>query len=108
MNRNKSIKETIIEDLINTNWSNSEKSRFFISRVSDDSNKYLFGKNIHNEGFYLVWNDNSVVDLTREVYQDIIKEGKKSNLAIKYHIFSTGTLIDRKNIKFYKISSYVK
>ncbi|ECM3707958.1 MULTISPECIES: hypothetical protein [Enterobacteriaceae] len=105
---NVNIKEKIIGELINANWSSSEKSKFFISRISENSNKYLFGKNINNEGFYLVWNDNSVMDLNKEVYQDIIKEGKKYNLAIKYHIFSTGMLIDRKNIKFYKISGYVK
>lgn len=73
---NINIKEKIIEELINANWSSSEKSKFFISRIRENSNKYLFGKNIKNEGFYLVWNDNSVMDLNKEIYQDIIQEGK--------------------------------
>ncbi|ECH8994493.1 hypothetical protein PAF38_004541 [Salmonella enterica] len=103
---NKNIKERIIEDLINNYWSSSQKSKFFISRISENSNKYLFGKNINNEGFYLLWNNNHLMDLTKEIYSDIIREGKTSNLAFKYHIFSTGMLISRKNIKFYKIGGY--
>ncbi|EBZ2429862.1 hypothetical protein D9B86_24015 [Salmonella enterica subsp. enterica serovar Thompson] len=95
-------KENIIEYLINEHWSSNEKSKFFISRIRNDSSKYLFGKNNKNEGFYLVWNDNAVRDLTKDIYQDIIKEGKDFNLSIKYHVFATGMLIGRKNITFYK------
>ena len=39
-------KENIIEHLINDYWSSREKSKFFISRIKNDSSKYLFGKNI--------------------------------------------------------------
>lgn len=95
-------KENIIEYLINEHWSSREKSKFLISRIRNDSSKYLFGKNNKNEGFYLVWNNNAVRDLTKDIYQDIIKEGKDFNLSTKYHIFGTGMLISRKNITFYK------
>ncbi|OMJ43830.1 hypothetical protein Y068_22970 [Salmonella enterica subsp. enterica serovar Infantis str. CVM N15228] len=95
-------KENIIEHLINDYWSSREKSKFFISRIKNDSSKYLFGKNNKNEGFYLVWNNNAVRDLTKDIYQDIIKEGKHFNLSNKYHVFATGMLIGRKNITFYK------
>ncbi|EHI1440755.1 hypothetical protein J8913_004049, partial [Shigella sonnei] len=44
-------KENIIEHLINDYWSSREKSKFFISRIKNDSSKYLFGKNNKNEGF---------------------------------------------------------
>lgn len=98
-------KENIIEYLINEHWSSNEKSKFFISRIRNDSSKYLFGKNNKNEGFYLVWNDNAVRDLTKDIYQDIIKEGKDFNLSTKYHVFATGMLIGRKNITFYKIEN---
>ncbi len=30
-----------------------QKIKFFISRISENSNKYLFGKNINNEGFFI-------------------------------------------------------
>ncbi|HGJ0584021.1 TPA: hypothetical protein ACJV51_004684, partial [Salmonella enterica subsp. enterica serovar Braenderup] len=89
-------KENIIEYLINEHWSSREKSKFLISRIRNDSSKYLFGKNNKNEGFYLVWNNNAVRDLTKDIYQDIIKEGKDFNLSTKYHIFGTGMLISRK------------
>ncbi|HDS3216275.1 TPA: hypothetical protein ACSW2J_004990 [Escherichia coli] len=100
-------KEKIIEHLINDYWSSREKSKFFISRIKNDSSKYLFGKNNKNEGFYLVWNNNAVRDLTKDIYQDIIKEGKHFNLSNKYHVFATGMLIGRKNITFYKTENDV-
>lgn len=100
-------KENIIEYLINEHWSSREKSKFLISRIRNDSSKYLFGKNNKNEGFYLVWNNNAVRDLTKDIYQDIIKEGKDFNLSTKYHIFGTVMLISRKNITFYKTENDV-
>ncbi|EGI2525576.1 hypothetical protein SPN39_22925 [Enterobacter hormaechei subsp. xiangfangensis] len=100
-------KENIIEHLINEHWSSRGKSKFFISRIRNNSSKYLFGKNNKNEGFYLVWGNDTVSDLTKDIYQDIIEEGKHFNLSTKYHVFATGMLIGRKNITFYKTENDV-
>ncbi len=100
-------KEEMIDILISSYWNNFDKAKSFIFRTNNDSSKYLFGKNSKNEGFYLVWDGKSVIDLTREIYKAIIKEGNTSKLSSKYHIYATSMLYDSEDIAFYKIPDKV-
>lgn len=100
-------KEEIIDILISSYWNNTERSKSFIFRINTENSKYLFGKNSRNEGFYLVWDGKAVVDLTREIYKSIIKEGNILNLSPKYHIYATSMLYDSEDIAFYKIPDKV-
>lgn len=97
-------KEEIIDILISSHWSNSKKAKSLV-RVNNETSKYLFGKNIKNEGIYLAWNGESVVDLTREIYKSIIREGNDLNLSPKYHIYATSMLYYSEDISFYKTSN---
>ena len=100
-------REEMIDVLTSSYWNNVEKAKSYLSKISNLNNKYLFAKNNKNEGFYLIWVDNSITDLSKEIFKEIIKEAKHNNLNAKYHIYATGAIFTSPTIEFYKIPDKV-
>ena len=98
-------KEELIEVLTTSYWNGNEKSKSYLKKFY--CWHLLFAINQKNEGFYLVWDGQNTSDLTKQVFLDIIREGKKYNLEKKYHIYATSSTYDSPNIEFYKIPDKV-
>lgn len=103
-----SVKETVRDKMI------SDLTKYYFTRKGNKSyltmlenNRYLFAKNDKDEGFYLVSSkdNDSIIDLTKSIYMEIIKEAKEHGLNNKYHIYATGCLFASPLIDFNKISN---
>ncbi|MCP6552900.1 hypothetical protein NL511_24890 [Klebsiella pneumoniae] len=103
-----SVKETARDKMI------SDLTKYYFTRKGNKSyltmlenNRYLFAKNDKDEGFYLVSSKDkdSIIDLTKSIYMEIIKEAKEHGLNNKYHIYATGCLFASPLIDFNKISN---
>ncbi|EEL2248780.1 hypothetical protein G9L00_004301 [Salmonella enterica subsp. enterica serovar Ohio] len=98
------VRDEIISDL--TKYYFTRKgSKSYLTTL--ENKRYLFAKNDKNEGFYLVSSNNndSIIDLTKSIYREIIKEAKEHGLNNKYHIYATGCLFASPLIDFNKISN---
>lgn len=103
-----SVKETVRDKMI------SDLTKYYFTRKGNKSyltmlenNRYLFAKNDKDEGFYLVSSkdNDSIIDLTKSIYMEIIKEAKEHGLNNKYHIYAKGCLFASPLIDFNKISN---
>ncbi|ELC0798691.1 hypothetical protein RIM18_005054 [Klebsiella pneumoniae] len=103
-----SVKETVRDKMI------SDLTKYYFTRKGNKSyltmlenNRYLFAKNDNDEGFYLVSSkdNDSIIDLTKRIYMEIIKEAKEHGLNNKYHIYAKGCLFASSLIDFNKISN---
>lgn len=103
-----SKKETARDKMI------SDLTKYYFTRKGNKSyltmlenNRYLFAKNDKDEGFYLVSSkdNDSIIDLTKSIYMEIIKEAKEHGLNNRYHIYATGCLFASPLIDFNKISN---
>lgn len=103
-----SVKETVRDKMI------SDLTKYYFTRKGNKSyltmlenNRYLFAKNDKDEGFYLVSSKDkdSIIDATKSIYMEIIKEAKEHGLNNKYHIYAKGCLFASPLIDFNKISN---
>ena len=69
-----------------------------------ESYRYLVAKNSDNEGIYLVWDGTDKnTDLTEQVYEDVVEEGVRADLAKTYHVYSRLNLFVTDDVKWYQI-----
>lgn len=65
---------------------------------------YLVARNSLDEGFYLVWDGpKKNTDLTEEVYEACVDEGRKAGLKPSYHIYARFNLFATEGVYFYQI-----
>lgn len=102
--KNNTVRDKMILDL-NEYYFNRKGNKSYLTMIEDK--RYLFAKNDKGEGFYLISSENndSIIDLTKSIYIEIIKEAKENGLNNKYHIYASGCLFSTKLIDFNKISN---
>ncbi len=98
-------REEIIDVVITSHWEDDrKKSTSSITRVSNDSYKYLVGKNILGEGFFIIWDGkDSVGHLDMETYNQILKEAKTEKVKYPYHVYARYQIYQSEKVKFYQI-----
>lgn len=74
-----------------------------IERIDKDY-QYLVGKNILEEGFFIVWNGkDSVGKLDQDTYMQILKEAKQEGVKSPYHVYARTQSYQTNKVKFYQI-----
>lgn len=101
-------REEMIDLLLTSYWDKSENAKSYIGRYAVGENRYLFGVNPKNEGFFLVWDspDKPSV-LNREVFVGVVQEAKAQGLSSRYHVYATVAPYTGQNVEFYKIPDRV-
>lgn len=70
--------------------------------------KYLVGRNAERQGFYLVWEGpDGNTDLTEDVYEACVAEGKRAKLEPTYHIYARYNLYGTEDVRFYRIPDQI-
>lgn len=70
--------------------------------------KYLVGKNSQGHGFYLVWEGpDGNIDLTEEVYEACVAEGRREKLEPIYHVYARYNLFGTEDVRFYRIPDQI-
>jgi adenine-specific DNA-methyltransferase len=97
-------KDDLIDVVITSHWENSRRGGCGLIRIDDPAYKYLVGKNMQDEGYFLIWNGGSEVgQLDSNSYATVIQEGKRAGLKQPYHVYARYEIYQSKNIIFYKI-----
>ena len=102
-------REEMIDLLLTSYWDKAEKAKSYLRRLPPDKeNRYLFGVNTKEEGFFLIWDSpDSPSILNRDAFKGIIQEANAANLGSRYHVYAAIATYTGPGIEFYKIPDKV-
>lgn len=101
-------REEMIDLLLTSYWNKAEKAKSYLRRLPPEDDKFLFGVNSKNEGFFLIWNASGQrSSLNREAFKKVVKEAKEADLATKYHVYASMAPYTGAGLEFYKIPDSV-
>jgi adenine-specific DNA-methyltransferase len=100
--------EELIDVIIATHWEDDKrKATSVIERINKEY-KYLVGKNILNEGFFIIWNGkDSVGELNQSTYMDLLAEAKKEGVNTPFHVYARYQVYQTPKVRFYQIPDKV-
>lgn len=97
-------RDEMVDTVVASYFGSGRKRGPALIRLQDDNWAYLVAKNSEDEGFYLVWGGvDKNTDLTEEVYEACVYEGKKAGLKPSYHIYSRFNLFATPGVHWYQI-----
>ncbi|MDF2542685.1 MAG: site-specific DNA-methyltransferase [Herbinix sp.] len=101
-------REELIDVIITSHWEDDKrKATSVIERINNDY-KYLVGKNILNEGFFIIWNGkDSVGELNQSTYMELLAEAKKEGVNTPFHVYARYQVYQTSKVKFYQIPDKV-
>ena len=101
-------REEMIDLLLTSYWDKSDRAKGALTRCAPGENRYLFGINSRNEGFFLVWDSaDQPSALDRATFKTIVAEAKKVGLAERYHVYASLAPYTGRTVEFYKIPDKV-
>ena len=94
----------LIDVIITTHWEDDRrKATSLIERINKDY-KYLVGRNILNEGFFIIWNGNDAVGaLNQTTYMELLEEAKQEGVTTPFHVYARYQVYQTPKVKFYQI-----
>ena len=97
-------REELIDVITTSHWEDDKrKSTSVIERINKDY-KYLVGKNILNEGFFIIWNgEDSVGELNQSTYMELLAEAKNEGINTPFHVYARYQVYQTAKVKFYQI-----
>lgn len=101
-------REELIDVITTSHWEDDKrKATSVIQRINKDY-KYLVGKNILNEGFFIIWNGkDSVGELNQSTYMELLKEAKREGVNTPFHVYARYQVYQTPKVRFYQIPDKV-
>lgn len=101
-------REELIDVITTSHWEDDKrKATSVIERINKDY-KYLVGKNILNEGFFIIWNGkDSVGELNQSTYMELLAEAKKEGVNTPFHVYARYQVYQTPKVRFYQIPDKV-
>jgi len=99
-------RDEMVDLIIATHWDTGRKNNINLQRIDEKGFLYCVGKNLIDEGYFIVWevNGKNVGTLDYPTYGKIVQEAKKARLKTPYHIYARYEVYqDKKNVIFYKV-----
>jgi adenine-specific DNA-methyltransferase len=99
-------RDEMVDLIVATHWDTGKKNNISLERIDEKGYLYYVGKNLINEGYFIVWENDgkNVGTLDYTTYGKIVQEAKKANLKTPYHVYARYEVYqDSKNVVFYKI-----
>jgi adenine-specific DNA-methyltransferase len=97
-------RDEMVDTIIGSHFESEDRRGPSLVRISKGASRYLVGKNMNNEGVFLVWNGpGGNINITREVYSTCVQEAKAANLEPVYHIYARLFVYQTNNVVFYQI-----
>jgi adenine-specific DNA-methyltransferase len=99
-------RDEMVDLIVATHWDTGKKININLERIDEKGYLYCVGKNIIDEGYFIVWENNgkNVGTLDYTTYGKIVDEAKKAHLKTPYHVYARYEVYqDKKNVVFYKI-----
>jgi adenine-specific DNA-methyltransferase len=101
-------RDELIDVIITSHWEDeNRRSTSAIERVNKNY-KYLVGKNILNEGFFIIWNGKDAVEaLSQNTYMELLAEAKSEGVNTPYHVYARYQIYQTPKVRFYQIPDKV-
>lgn len=97
-------RDELVDMVIASHWEEDKRRNSSIIERIDKDYQYLVGKNILEEGFFIVWNGkDSVGKLDQDIYMQILKEAKQEGVKSPYHVYARTQSYQTNKVKFYQI-----
>lgn len=97
-------RDELIDMVLASHWEDDKrKNGNYIERI-ETKYKYLVGKNILEEGFFIIWNENDDVGkLDQDSYLEMLKEAKQEGVKTPYHVYARTQTYQTNKVKFYQV-----
>lgn len=96
-------RDEMVDTVIGSHFESDDRRGPSLIRIKG-SWTYLVAKNTNNEGVFLVWSGpGRNINLTREVYESCVKEGKAAGLEPVYHVYARLFIYQTDSVVFYQI-----
>lgn len=101
-------RDELIDVIIASHWEDDRrKATSVIERINKDY-KHLVGKNILNEGFFIIWNGkDSVGELNQSTYMELLAEAKMEGVNTPFHVYARYQVYQTPKVRFYQIPDKV-
>jgi adenine-specific DNA-methyltransferase len=101
-------RDELIDVIITSHWEDeNRKATSVIERINKEY-KYLVGRNILNEGFFIIWNGNdSVGVLNQNTYMELLAEAKREGVNTPFHVYARYQIYQTPKVRFYQIPDRV-
>lgn len=101
-------REELIDVITTSHWEDDKrKATSSIERINKDY-KYLVGRNILNEGFFIIWNGkDSVGELNQSTYMELLAEAKNEGVNTPFHVYARYQVYQTPKVRFYQIPDKV-
>lgn len=101
-------REELIDVITTSHWEDDKrKATSAIERINSDY-KYLVGRNILNEGFFIIWNGkDSVGELNQNTYMELLSEAKNEGVNTPFHVYARYQVYQTPKVRFYQIPDKV-
>jgi adenine-specific DNA-methyltransferase len=97
-------RDELIDVVITSHWDNDSRNSPTLIRIEDPNLRYLVGKNLKEEGYFLIWNGSDAVgQLDVNSYNIVLQEGRQFGLRPPYHVYARYEIYQSQNVIFYKI-----
>ena len=97
-------RDELIDMVIASHWEDDKRKNSSLIERVENKYKYLVGKNILGEGFFIIWNGkNSVGKLDQKSYLEMLKEAKEEGVNTPYHVYARTQSYQTNKVKFYQI-----
>lgn len=101
-------REELIDVIITSHWEDENHRATSAIERFDTQYKYLVGKNVLNEGFFIIWNGkDSVGELNQDVYMELLQEAKIESVKTPFHVYARFQVYQSPKVKFYQIPDKV-
>lgn len=97
-------REEMVDTVIASYFDSSRRKGSGLIRFNEPAYGYLVARNADGEGFYLVWGGvGENTDLTEDVYEACVEEGRKADLKPIYHVYSRFNFFTTPGVVWYQI-----
>lgn len=97
-------RDELCDAIIATHFESTRKRSAGLIPLDSQRYRYLIGKNLENQGFFLVWEGPTRQShITEDVYETCAREAKEAGLTSFYHIYARLYLYQTDNVRFYQI-----
>ncbi len=101
-------RDEMVDTVIASHHDSNRRRGGSLVTIDDLSNKYLVGRNSEGQGFYLVWDGpDGNTDLTEDVYEACVAEGRRAKLEPVYHVYARYNLFGTEDVRFYRIPDQI-
>ncbi|KXL52917.1 putative methyltransferase [Anaerotignum neopropionicum] len=101
-------REELIDVITTSHWEDDKRKATSVIERINKNYKYLVGKNILGEGFFIIWNGkDSVGELNQNTYMELLAEAKKEGVNTPFHVYARYQVYQTPKVRFYQIPDKV-